>query len=75
MWRVNHYPEHGSKEMFNIVGHIHGLWRVQWNMINVSTDAWNYTPVSEDTIKFCMNAIDKFYDINVFAGELDINKK
>ena len=72
---LNHYPSKGSDRYFNIVGHIHGTWRVQRNMINVGTDAWNYRPISEDTVSFFMNAIRKFYDNNVFAGELECNKK
>lgn len=70
---LNHFPEKGKSDYFNLVGHIHGLWKVQRNMINVGCDAWNYQPISEDTIIFFMNAIRKYYDINVFAGELDCN--
>lgn len=70
---LNHYPGNAKADMFNIVGHIHSLWKVQRNMINVSVEAWNYTPVSEEQILFCMNAIDKFYDEHVFAGELEAN--
>jgi len=70
---LNHYPEKADKEVFSIVGHIHGLWKVQRNMINVSCDAWHFTPISEAQILFCMNAIRKFYDVNVFAGELSAN--
>lgn len=72
---LNHYPNKSVEDKFNIVGHIHGLWKVQRNMINVGVDAWNFNPVSEDEIIFCMNAIDKFYDQDVFAGELDSNLK
>jgi calcineurin-like phosphoesterase family protein len=71
--KLNHYPEKAESEMFNIVGHIHGLWKVQRNMINVSTDAWHFTPVSEDEIIFAMTAVRKYYDDNVFAGELEAN--
>ena len=70
---LNHYPDRADPYQFNIVGHIHGLWKVQRNMINVSTDAWHFTPVSEDQIVFAMTAIRKYYDGNVFAGELEQN--
>lgn len=70
---LNHYPGNAQSDMFNLVGHIHSLWKVQRNMINVSVEAWNYTPVSEEQIMFCMNGIRKFYDIHVFAGELEAN--
>ncbi len=70
---LTHYPEKAKPNVFNIVGHIHSLWKVQRNMINVSVDAWNFKPVSEEQIIFCINAIKKHYDVNVFAGELDSN--
>ena len=72
---LNHYPINGSDKYFNLVGHIHGLWKVQRNMINVSMDCWHFTPISEDVIIFTMNAIRKYYDQNVFSGELECNLK
>ena len=72
--QLNHYPDKGSSECFNLVGHIHSLWKVQRNEINVGCDAWQYEPVSLDTIIFTMNAIRKFYDANVFAGQLVCNE-
>lgn len=72
---LNHYPIKCKKELerrdpspwdFAITGHIHGLWKVQRNMINVGVDAWHFKPVSEDEIKFCWNAMQKYYDENVF---------
>ena len=71
---INHYPEHAIEDCFNIVGHVHGLWKVQRNMINVSCDAWHWLPVSEDQIVATMYSIRKFYDSNVFAGELNVNE-
>ncbi len=72
---LNHYPEKGDDMMFNIVGHIHGLWKVQRNMVNVGCDAWHFKPISIDQVMFSKNGIEKYYDINVFAGELDCNTK
>jgi len=70
---LNHYPKECVSAMsrdtnidFSITGHIHGLWKVQPKMINVGVDAWHFSPVSEDEIKFCWNAMQKFYDENVF---------
>ena len=74
---LNHYPVkcrdevnklHGQIQAWNfgITGHIHGLWKVQRNMINVGVDAWHFKPVSEDEIKFCWNAMQNHYDENVF---------
>lgn len=75
---LNHYPINCFKQDFGceiisgrcldfaITGHIHGLWKVQKNMINVGVDAWHFRPVSETEILFCWNAMQKFYDHNVF---------
>jgi calcineurin-like phosphoesterase family protein len=70
---INHYPTNARQDVFNIVGHIHGTWKVQRNMINVGMDAWHFTPISEDVIKFQMNGVRVHYDQNVFAGELVAN--
>jgi len=70
---INHYPVNAKTEGFNIVGHIHGLFKVQRNMINVGVDANHFVPLSEEYIKFQMNGIRKYYDQNVFAGELKTN--
>lgn len=64
---LNHYPTKYVKNKFNIVGHIHGLWKVKPNMVNVSVDAWHFKPVSEKEILFIQNAIAKAYDDNVFV--------
>ncbi len=70
---LNHYPEKGKSSMFNIVGHVHDFWKVQRNMLNVSTDTWHFTPITEEKVAFQINGIRNFYDINVFAGELPVN--
>ena len=72
-FNLNHFPEKCIPNMFNITGHIHGLWRVQRNMINVGIDAWNYHLLDEEHLLFFHNAVLNYYDINVFAGELDCN--
>lgn len=63
---LNHYPTNIRPDEFGLVGHIHGLWKVQPNMINVGVDAWHFKPVSEDEIRFTYNAIKNHYDKNVF---------
>lgn len=66
---LNHYPVNHVEDKFNITGHIHGLWKVRDNMVNVEVDAWHFRPVSEKEILFVHNALVKgFYDDNVFAG-------
>ena len=72
---LNHYPGSCSSSKFSLCGHIHGTWKVQRNMINVGLDAWNYKLVPEENIKHLYNAIKNYFDANVFAGELESNKK
>lgn len=72
---LNHYPDRARSDVFNIVGHIHGLWKVQPNMINVGIDAWHYRPVKFTQLMFTLNAVKNFYDNNVFAGRLEANNK
>lgn len=70
LFNLVHEPTKAIPDMFNIVGHIHGLWKVKRNMVNVGVDAWHYKPVSMEEIKFVKNAVDKgYYDENVFYGE------
>lgn len=64
---MTHKPIDAKPDMFNLVGHIHGLWKVKPTMINVSVDAWHFRPVSTTEVAFVKNAIDQgFYDENVF---------
>ena len=70
---INHFPTNTKESMFNITAHIHGLWKVGRNMVNVGADANHFTPMSEDWIKFQMNGIRVHYDQNVYAGELMAN--
>jgi calcineurin-like phosphoesterase family protein len=63
---LDHYPANCVDKEFSLTGHIHGLWKVQKNMINVGVDAWHFRPVSEDEIDFCRTACEKYYDSNVF---------
>jgi calcineurin-like phosphoesterase family protein len=65
---LNHYPVNHVSDRFNITGHIHSLWKVKPNMVNVGVDAWHFRPVSEKEILFVHNAIQKkYYDDNVFV--------
>lgn len=67
---INHFPTNTKESMFNITAHIHGLWKVGRNMVNVGVDANHFTPMSEDWIKFQMNGIRNHYDQNCFPNEL-----
>lgn len=71
-YRLNHYPASADKNVMNIVGHIHGLWKVQPGMINVGVDAWHFRPLDDNTIQFVTTAIEKYYDANVFPTVPDL---
>jgi len=73
---MTHKPEDASQKHPNIVGHIHGTWKVQKHpiMINVGCDAHHFYPVDLDYITFQYNGIKNYYDVNVFPYELFYKK-
>lgn len=73
LYFLNHFPEKTSFMYKNIVGHIHRCWLVQRRMVNVGCDIHHFSPVSLDEVDFLFNGIEKYYDKNVFAGELQQN--
>lgn len=72
---VTHYPTQGRDDRFNIVGHIHGVWKVQLNMLNVGVDVHHFSPVPEERINFFYNAICKYFDEDAWVGYNAINAK
>lgn len=70
---ATHYPSAGKSDAFNLVGHIHGAWKVQLNCLNVGIDVHHFYPVPFSNISFYVNAITKFYDNDVFAAYLEVN--
>ena len=69
-----HYPTKGVPDRFNLVGHIHGVWRLQKNMLNVGVDAWHFKPITEKEILFFYEAICKYYDDDCWIYRSTINK-
>lgn len=67
--RCLHEPVIGDEagKDFYLFGHIHEKGLVKRNGLNVGIDAHNYTPIGEETVLFYKNAIEKFYDENVFS--------
>ena len=51
---------------FNLFGHIHGRQLVKPYGLDVGVDGHNFKPISKEDIFFFANAIEKFYDVNVF---------
>jgi len=68
--QMSHYPSHldeiFSLNTFNLFGHIHKLQMVKEFGLNVGIDCHNFYPIDLDTVLFYRNAIDKFYDDEVF---------
>ena len=66
-----HEPSNSDFSKFTLFGHIHKLQMVKRNGLNVGTDCHNFTPIDEDTILFYKNAIENFYDNDVFMTGKD----
>jgi len=55
-----------ARNCFSLFGHIHKLQMVKKFGLNVGVDCHNFYPIDLDTVLFYKNAIDKFYDNEVF---------
>lgn len=49
---ITHYPSLSVPHKFNLVGHIHAVWKVQKNMLNVGMDCHFFRPLPMKTVKF-----------------------
>ena len=61
-------------DRFNLVGHIHGAWKYQLNMLNLCVDVHSYAPVAMEDIPFYLKAVTQFYDEDVFCANHPVNK-
>lgn len=75
-WAValGHEPEKVKEEVrsgnfdYGLFGHIHGRQKVKRFGFDVGTDANDFTPVSEEDVRFYLGALDKgYYDSEVFC--------
>lgn len=65
---ITHYPTQSKEGSFNLVGHIHGAWKVQLNALNVGVDVNHYRPHNFDDIAFYFKAINDVYDEDVWLA-------
>jgi calcineurin-like phosphoesterase family protein len=65
---ATHYPTLGVKDRFNLVGHIHGAWKYQLNMLNVGVDANHFAPHHMSQVPFYLKAVTEFYDADVWSA-------
>lgn len=64
---LTHYPSNMlDPNKFYLYGHIHALGMVRTNGLNVGVDCHYFNPISLDTVLFFKNAIQKFYDHDVW---------
>ena len=68
-----HEPEFGINEnIFHLYDHIHKHF-VKTNGVNVGVDTHCFYPIDLETVYFYKNAINNFYDKNVFLSTIDNN--
>ena len=72
---ITHYPTQGRADRFNLVGHIHGAFKFQLNMLNVGVDVHHFRPVNFKEIPFYLRAITEFYDNDVWIAYNEINSR
>lgn len=61
------FPESEGEFSANcLFGHVHKLSMIKKMGLNVGQDCHNFTPIDLDTVLFYLNAIEKYYDENVF---------
>lgn len=72
---LNHYPTKSVPDYFNLVGHIHSVWKYQLNMFNVGVDANHFYPHNiDEAVPFVYKAINEYYDDDVWAAYHIANK-
>jgi calcineurin-like phosphoesterase family protein len=62
-----HEPLKCDLEKFNLYGHVHGLCKVKKHGFDVGVDSHNFLPVDEEAVAFYKNAIELYYDGNIFC--------
>ena len=72
---LTHYPTRGKKFKYNLVGHIHGAWKHQLNMLNVGVDVHHFCPVNEKFVSKYFTAITEYYDEDVWVAYNEINSR
>jgi calcineurin-like phosphoesterase family protein len=70
---ATHYPTRGKEDRFNLVGHIHAVWKFQLNMMNIGVDVNHFRPVNLGKIPAHFKAVNEFYDEDAWAAYDPIN--
>ena len=66
LW-LAHYPLQRHESLYSCVGHIHSLYQIAKNMVNVGVDAWSFRPVPIEWVLASRNS-EKVghWDANVY---------
>lgn len=49
-----------NKDRFHLCGHVHDLFQVQGNVINVGVDVWNFKPISMSKVISIVECLDEY---------------
>ena len=71
---ATHHPSCSRINKFNLVGHIHDLWKVQLNMLNVGVDVNHYS-VDMATIPLLHEYICNHFDSDVYSAYHPCNSR
>jgi len=63
---LTHEPLNANKRLFNLFGHIHGRQKVKRYGLDVGVDGNHFKPINMKEVLFYKEAIEKYYDDNVF---------
>lgn len=64
-----HYPSCASPNKFNLVGHIHDVWKCQLNMLNVGVDCNHFMPHNlDEAVPFFLKVVTEFFDDDVWSA-------
>ena len=73
---ATHHPSCSRIDRFNLVGHIHDLWKIQLNMLNVGIDVHHFRPVDlDDMVPHMHKYICNYFDSDVFAAYHPVNMR
>lgn len=62
-----HYPVQRNVDLYTATGHIHDLWKISKNMVNIGVDAWHFRPVSLEKVIECRHSENLGrWDANVY---------
>lgn len=65
--KICHEPLNCDMNKFNLFGHVHGLCKIKTFGLNIGIDSHHFYPININDVLFYKNAIENYYDDNVFC--------